>query len=105
MPDGTAISASRGGVNVWLELPSLWSSLDLFGHAAREGVLFLPGAPFYPAMPAHNTLRLSFGTLPEELAGDAMARFGRALRSYAAACKAGGRLETDDGTRGVVAAV
>ena len=105
VPDGTTVSASRGGVNVWIELPKGWSSVELFGHAAREGVLFLPGAPFYPTMPAPNTLRLSYGTLPDTLAGEAMARFGRALRSYAAARKSGAVSLSDDGGRGVVAAV
>jgi 2-aminoadipate transaminase len=105
IPDGTVVSAPRGGVNVWLELPKGWSSVELFGHAAREGLLFLPGAPFYPTMPAQNTLRLSYGTLPENAAGEAMARFGRALRSYAAARRSGARLAGDDAGRGIVAAV
>lgn len=85
LPDGARAIAPRGGVNVWVELPATWSSVELFAHAAAEGVLFLPGAPFFPAMPAHNALRLSFGTLPEQLAGEAMARLGRAMRSYSVA--------------------
>jgi DNA-binding transcriptional MocR family regulator len=105
IPEGTVVSASRGGVNVWLELPKGWSSVELFGHAAREGLLFLPGAPFYPTMPAQNTLRLSYGTLPETAASDAMARFGRALRSYAAARRSGTRLTSDDAGRAIVSAV
>ncbi|HET9343273.1 MAG TPA: PLP-dependent aminotransferase family protein [Candidatus Eremiobacteraceae bacterium] len=87
LPDGARAIAPRGGVNVWVELPRDWSSLELFGYAAQEGVLFLPGTPFYPTMPANNTLRLSFGTLPENLAGEAMARLGRAIRHYASARK------------------
>lgn len=85
LPDGARAIAPRGGVNVWVELPHDWSSIELFGYAAQEGVLFLPGAPFYPTMPKQNGLRLSFGTLPEELAPEAMARLGRAIKTYAAA--------------------
>ena len=87
LPEGGRAIAPRGGVNVWVTLPREWSAEELFGFAAREGVLFLPGTPFYPAMPARNTLRLSFGTLPEQLAADAMGRFGRAMHAYAAARK------------------
>lgn len=87
LPDGARAIAPRGGVNVWVELPRDWSALELFGYAAQEGVLFLPGTPFYPTMPANNTLRLSFGTLPEDLAGEAMARLGRAIKFYASARK------------------
>jgi DNA-binding transcriptional MocR family regulator len=91
LPAGARAIAPRGGVNVWVELPSDWSAVDLFGYAAQEGVLFLPGTPFYPTMAAHNALRLSFGTLPEGLAGEAMNRLGRAMRSYAVARKKAGR--------------
>ena len=87
LPDGARAISPRGGVNVWVELPRDWSSLELFGYAAQEGVLFLPGTPFYPTMPANHTLRLSFGTLPEDLAGEAMARLGRAIKHYATARK------------------
>jgi len=105
LPDGAKAGTPRGGVNVWVELPPGWSSVDLFGYAAREGVLFLPGAAFFPTMPAHNALRLSYGTLPEELAPEAMARFGRALRAYGAARRSGKRLAAVDDAAGVVAAV
>jgi 2-aminoadipate transaminase len=87
LPDGARAIAPRGGVNVWVELPREWSSLELFGYAAQEGVLFLPGTPFFPTMPANNAMRLSFGTLPEGLAPEAMARLGRAIRKYASARK------------------
>ncbi|HEY5096084.1 MAG TPA: PLP-dependent aminotransferase family protein [Candidatus Eremiobacteraceae bacterium] len=105
VPDGTRLSTPSGGVNVWVELPRGWSSVDLFGYAAREGVLFLPGAAFFPTTPANNALRLSYGTLPEELAAEAMARFGRAMRAYAAARKSGKRLAAGTDSQGVVAAV
>jgi len=105
VPDGTKVSAPLGGVNVWVELPRGWASVDLFGYAAREGMLFLPGAAFYPTTPANNALRLSYGTLPEELAAEAMARFGRAMRAYAAARKSGKRLAAGSDAAGVVAAV
>jgi 2-aminoadipate transaminase len=105
VPEGTQLSTPSGGVNVWVELPRGWSSVDLFGYAAREGMLFLPGAAFFPTAPANNALRLSYGTLPEELAPEAMARFGRAMRAYAAARKSGKRLVAGTDSRGVVAAV
>ena len=87
LPPDARTSPPRGGVNVWVELPRDWSALELFGYAAQEGVVFLPGTPFYPTMPSHHSLRLSFGTLPEDRAPEAMARFGKAIRRYAAARK------------------
>ncbi|MBV8223162.1 MAG: PLP-dependent aminotransferase family protein, partial [Candidatus Eremiobacteraeota bacterium] len=87
LPDGARAVLPSGGLNIWVELPQDWSSMELFGYAAQEGVLFLPGLPFYPTAPAANTLRMSFGKLPHEHADEAMARFGRAIRAYAAARK------------------
>jgi DNA-binding transcriptional MocR family regulator len=87
LPEGGRAIAPRGGVNIWVELPRDWSAVELFGFAAQEGVLFLPGTPFYPSMPATNTFRLSFGTLPAAQAPVAAARLGRAFAAYAAARK------------------
>jgi DNA-binding transcriptional MocR family regulator len=87
LPHGARAVAPRGGVNVWVELPRDWSAVELFGYAAQEGVLFLPGTPFYPSMPASNTLRLSFGTLAAEQAPIAAARLGRAIALFSAARK------------------
>jgi len=89
LPEGAKADLPRGGLNIWVELPRDWSAMELFGYAAQEGVVFLPGQPFYPTAPAINTLRVSFGKLPEEQAEEAMARFSRAIRAYAAARKRG----------------
>jgi len=87
LPEGSKAPLPHGGLNIWVELPKDWSAMELFGYAAQEGVIFLPGTPFYPTAPAQNTLRLSFGKLPQEQAGEAIARFGRAIRAYAVARK------------------
>lgn len=85
LPDGAKAILPRGGLNIWVELPPQWSAMELFGYAAQEGIVFLPGQPFYPTAPAINTLRMSFGKLPEEHAAEAMVRFSRAIRAYASA--------------------
>ncbi|HEV2908177.1 MAG TPA: PLP-dependent aminotransferase family protein [Candidatus Eremiobacteraceae bacterium] len=87
LPEGSRAVLPRGGLNIWVELPAQWSSMELFGYAAQEGVVFLPGQPFYPTDPAINTLRLSFGKLPEQHAGEAMERLGRAIRAYSSSRK------------------
>jgi len=91
LPDGATVSIPRGGVNLWVELPKSWSALGLLGYAAQEGVVFLTGDPFYPTDPPQHALRMSYGNLPEDVAPEAMARFGRAVRAYATARKRGER--------------
>ena len=87
LPNGARALAPRGGVNVWVELPPDWSAPALLNYSAQEGVLFLTGEPFYPTQAPQNTLRMSYGNLPESVAEEAMARFGRAVRAYAASRK------------------
>jgi len=90
------MTVPAGGLNMWIELPVQWSARELLTHAAAAGLLFLPGSPFYPTQPATNTLRLSYGALPESHAPEAAARFGRALRSYASAQRKNSALTASD---------
>ncbi len=67
------------GVNVWLPLPSRYSTQSAFDACAREGVLVMPGEPCYPTRTGPPALRLSFGNLTIEQAREGIARVGRAL--------------------------
>lgn len=96
LPPDARATFPAGGLNMWIELPPQWSARELLTYAAAEGVLFLPGMPFYATLPATNTLRLSYGTLPESQAGEAAARFGRALRAYAASQATSSKRATSD---------
>jgi 2-aminoadipate transaminase len=43
-------------------------------------VAFVPGAPFYAGKPQHNTMRLSFATVPEEKIRQGIAILGKLLK-------------------------
>ncbi len=64
MPAGVRWTEPEGGMFVWLTLPEQIDTLPLLDRALAVGVAFVPGAPFYAAQPRHNTLRLSFVTVP-----------------------------------------
>ena len=53
-----------GGMFYWLELPPQVDAELLLPKAVEAGMAFVPGAAFYPGQPRHNTLRLSFVTVP-----------------------------------------
>jgi 2-aminoadipate transaminase len=55
-----------GGMFFWVELPPGIDADALLARAIERGVAFVPGAPFYAANPRHDTLRLSFVTVPPE---------------------------------------
>ena len=73
----------QAGTNVWLRLPSRFSSQAAFDLCAREGVLVMPADPFYPTRSGPPALRLSFGELDDAALGEAARRLGRALRTVA----------------------
>jgi len=76
-PEGTTWTRPEGGLFVWVQLPSGIDALELFGDAMLARVAFVPGAPFYPAEPCLETLRLNFSNRPP----DAIARRLREARA------------------------
>jgi 2-aminoadipate transaminase len=49
-----------GGLFVWLELPITCDSTQLLTRAVEEGVVFVPGAPFFVDNIKQNTMRMAF---------------------------------------------
>ncbi len=66
MPQGVRWNQPEGGMFIWVELPEQINSMQLLEHAVAQNVAFVPGGPFYANEARHNTLRLSFATVPPE---------------------------------------
>lgn len=75
----TSVRSPEAGINVWLPLPPRISTQAAFDACAREGVLVMPGEPFYPTRSGPPALRLSFGHLAEDEAHEGIRRLGRGL--------------------------
>jgi 2-aminoadipate transaminase len=65
----------------------LWSTVgegvdteELFAHAVRDGVVFVPGRPFYPNKERGDGMRLNFSAMPEARIAEGIARLARAMR-------------------------
>jgi 2-aminoadipate transaminase len=80
-PEGTTWTRPEGGMFVWMQLPGGLDAQELLTEAMRERVAFVPGAPFYPANPRRDTLRLNFSNRPPELIAEGMARLGACVRA------------------------
>ena len=61
-PSGTKVSRPSGGFVLWVELPSPFDTLKLYGQALSEGIAFSPGAVFSASGGFGNCLRLNAGT-------------------------------------------
>jgi DNA-binding transcriptional MocR family regulator len=60
-PEDTKVTRPAGGFVLWLELPRLRKSRDLFHRALERGICFVPGEVFSASGRYHNCLRLSCG--------------------------------------------
>lgn len=63
LPAGTvSFDAPDGGMFLWARLSPGVDTARVVERAVENGVVFVPGAPFYAERPEANTLRLSFAT-------------------------------------------
>lgn len=75
-PAGAQWNRPEGGMFIWVTLPQGIDSAVLLERAIAANVAFVPGAPFYANQPQHNTLRLSFVTVPPARIEEGIARLG-----------------------------
>jgi 2-aminoadipate transaminase len=72
-------NAPQGGMFVWVTLPKHIDSAKLLEKAIANHIAFVPGAPFFSGAPEHNTLRLSFVTVPVEKIQQGIKRLGELI--------------------------
>jgi 2-aminoadipate transaminase len=80
MPPHVRWNAPDGGLFLWSTVGKGVDTEELFAHAVRDGVVFVPGRPFYPAKERGDGMRLNFSAMPEARIAEGIARLARALR-------------------------
>lgn len=75
-------SSPRGGMFVWLEFQDCVDTMKLFELAAAQGVVFVPGAPFYIDQTTRSTARLNFSACDPREIETGLERLYRAFESY-----------------------
>jgi 2-aminoadipate transaminase len=71
-----------GGMFLWARLPDGMDAVQLLPHAVEKNVAFVPGAAFYAAHPAQETLRLSFVTSTVEQIRTGVAALAQTIREH-----------------------
>jgi 2-aminoadipate transaminase len=80
MPAHVRWNEPDGGMFLWATAGAGIDTEDLFRNAVRDGVVFVPGRPFYPHKERGDGMRLNFSAMPEERIADGIARLARAVR-------------------------
>jgi len=71
----------EGGMFLWVTLPELLSALELFDHAVRKKVAFVPGTPFFVDGGGANNVRLNFSNANEDRIKEGIQRLGRLMKN------------------------
>ena len=79
MPDGVTWTRPTGGFFVWLTAPEHVDTRALVAPAARLGVAYVPGAPFYTDNRGGNQIRLSYSRADEASIDEGIRRLASLL--------------------------
>lgn len=78
-PPGVSSTNPEGGMFLWVTLPQKIAALDLFEHALKDKVVFVPGDPFYIPQSRVSTLRLNYSCVDAVTIETGIKRLGRAM--------------------------
>ncbi|WP_053364971.1 aminotransferase-like domain-containing protein [Bacillus sp. FJAT-27245] len=74
----------KGGMFVWVELPSHINTRELLKKAIERKVAFVPGGSFYPGNDCESSMRLNFSTMTNEKIVEGIKILGQLLKDYLA---------------------
>lgn len=81
MPEAVQWTVPGGGFFVWLTLPEPLRAADVADRARREGLMLLPGDPFFAELPLGQHLRLAFSYVTPAKIEEGVEILGLVLRS------------------------
>jgi 2-aminoadipate transaminase len=80
-PSEVSITRPEGGMFLWVTLPERLSALELFDHAVKENVAFVPGTPFFVDGGGTCNMRLNFSNADEDKIEEGIRRLGRIMKN------------------------
>jgi 2-aminoadipate transaminase len=80
LPEEVTYHPPAGGFFVWCELPPEQDATVLIEEALQAGVAYVPGRPFFAHDNGHNTLRLSYSSVPLEEMEEGVVRLASVMR-------------------------
>lgn len=80
MPDGVSWTHPQGGLFLWVRLPEICNTTELFPLATKNKVAYVPGESFYPYSGGLNSMRLNFSYSSPEKINEGISRLGTMLK-------------------------
>lgn len=69
----------EGGMFLWVEVPGVTDTVELFKQCLEHNVAFVPGDPFFAGKPQPGTFRLNYSNMQEDQIEVGLKRLGEAL--------------------------
>jgi len=82
MPQGIKWTYPKGGLFLWVTLPTTLDSKVIFDDALNKSVAFVPGAAFFAEGGGHNTMRLNFSNAKPEMINEGIGRLSEVIKNH-----------------------
>ena len=78
-PKDVKYTDPEGGMFLWVEVPGVTDTVELFKQCLEHNVAFVPGEPFFAGKPQPGTFRLNYSNMQEDQIEVGLKRLGEAL--------------------------
>ncbi|WP_076460749.1 PLP-dependent aminotransferase family protein [Limosilactobacillus caccae] len=78
-PAGVKYTDPEGGMFLWVEVPGVDDTVELFNECLKHNVAFVPGDPFFAGKPQPGAFRLNYSNMKEDQIEVGLKRLGEAL--------------------------
>lgn len=79
-PAGVKYTNPEGGMFLWVEVPGVDDTVELFKECLKHNVAFVPGDPFFAGKPQPGAFRLNYSNAQEDKIKVGMKQLGEALQ-------------------------
>lgn len=79
-PAGVKYTNPEGGMFLWVEVPGVDDTVELFKECLKHNVAFVPGDPFFAGKPQPGAFRLNYSNAKEDQIKVGMKQLGDALQ-------------------------
>lgn len=79
-PAGVKYTNPEGGMFLWVEVPGVDDTVELFKECLKHNVAFVPGNPFFAGKPQPGAFRLNYSNAKEDQIKVGMKQLGEALQ-------------------------
>lgn len=83
-PAGVKYTDPEGGMFLWVEVPGVDDTVELFKECLKHNVAFVPGDPFFAGQPQPGAFRLNYSNAQEDQIKAGMKQLGAALQDAVA---------------------